>query len=129
MLRPSMKIETLQAWANRKFAENDDLSEVKVSTRAKRLGYRISPGYVSNVRTGKAKNPSVYFIKALAAGFGCTEDEVDAKARGVQLKDDPEFLKSEYAAMWNDELHLSPSRQKEVAQLKELFKKELRRRL
>lgn len=129
MLRPPMKRETLQAWVNRLFEEDNDLSEVKVSARAKRLGHRISPGYVSNIRTGKARNPSVDFIKALAAGLGKTEDEVDAKARGVQLREDPEFQESEWAVMWNDYRHLSPARQKEVASLKEVLHRELRRRL
>ena len=46
-------------------------------------GGKITDGYVRGIMTGKAKNPSVDKLKALARGLGVSEDEIFRVARGV----------------------------------------------
>ena len=46
-------------------------------------GGKITDGYVRGIMTGKAKNPSVEKLKALARGLGVSEDEIFRVARGV----------------------------------------------
>jgi len=51
-------------------------------------GGKITDGYVRGIMTGKAKNPSVYKLKALARGLGVSEDEIFRVARGVTTEDE-----------------------------------------
>jgi transcriptional regulator with XRE-family HTH domain len=46
-------------------------------------GGKITDGYVRGIMTGKARNPSVDKLKALARGLGVSEDEVFSVARGL----------------------------------------------
>jgi len=49
-------------------------------------GRKITDGYVRGIMTGKAKNPSVDKLKALARGLGVSEDEIFRVARGVPVE-------------------------------------------
>jgi transcriptional regulator with XRE-family HTH domain len=49
----------------------------------KLAGGKITDGYVRGIMTGKARNPSVDKLKALARGLGVSEDEVFSVARGL----------------------------------------------
>ena len=49
-------------------------------------GGGITDGYVRGIMTGKAKNPSVHKLKALARGLGVSEDEIFRVARGLPLQ-------------------------------------------
>lgn len=124
-----VSLPTLQSYVNTVFDETDGLSEVKAAARAKRLGHKISPGYISNIRTGKAKNPSLDLLQALAAAIGRPEDDVLAVARGKQLAQHGEFQESLFAVLWNEYKHLTPGHKKEVKHLVEMLQREIQRRL
>lgn len=48
-------------------------------------GSGITDGYVRGIMTGKAANPSVRKLQALARGLGVSEDEIFNVARGCTL--------------------------------------------
>lgn len=58
------------------------LSLKDVSRRAAVKGHRISEGYIHSFLTGQADNPTIRFVRALAAGLNRPLDEV-AKAFGL----------------------------------------------
>lgn len=124
-----MSLPTLQSYVNKAFEETEGLSEVKASKRAERLGHKISPGYISDIRSGKAKNPSVKKLRALAAAIGRTEDDVLSIARGKPLTVSHEYQESMFAAMWAEYSHLSAAQKREVKQLVEMLQREIQRRL
>lgn len=126
---PIVIYPTLQSYVNKVFEETSELSEVKAAQRAKRLGHKISPGYISDIRTGKAKNPSITLLQALAAAIGRSEDEVIAAARGKQLSQTREFQESVFAMLWNEYSHLSATQKKDVKPLLEMLHREIQRRL
>lgn len=125
----NVHLPTLQNYVNKVFSETEGLSEVKAANRAKRLGHKISAGYISNIRTGKAKNPSLDLLQALAAAIGRSEDEVIAIARGKQLAQQGEFQESIFAVLWNEYKHLTAAQKKEVRHLVEMLQREIQRRL
>lgn len=105
------------------------LSHARVAERAQKLGHKLSTGYVHNFATGKAGNPSVQLIKALAAGIGRPEDEVFAVFRGKQLVDEVAYKESNFAVMWNESSRLSTKDQKELRPLFDAVQREIERRL
>src|ERR1051325_335236 len=48
-------------------------------------GNRITDGYVRDIMTGRANNPSVEKLKALARGLSVPEDDLFRVARGLPL--------------------------------------------
>ena len=48
-------------------------------------GNRITDGYVRDIMTGRANNPSVEKLKALALGLRVSEDDLFRVARGLPL--------------------------------------------
>src|SRR5215216_6961884 len=48
-------------------------------------GNRITDGYVRDIMTGRANNPSVEKLKALARGLSVSEDDLFRVARGLPL--------------------------------------------
>lgn len=77
MSRPDK--ETLSQYVSRVIAEKGlSLSEVKLISGAK-----ITDGYIRSIMKGRAKNPSVEKLKALALGLGVAEEEIFRVARGL----------------------------------------------
>lgn len=124
-----VQLPTLQDYVNKVFDETEGLSEVKASNRATRLKHKISPGYISNIRTGKAKNPTIELLQGLAAAIGRPEDDVIAIARGKQLSQHGEFQESLFAVLWNEYKQLTATQKKEVRHLVEMLQREIQRRL
>ncbi len=76
---PKAKKETLAQYVARVIKEKDlTHQEVRKLARGK-----ITDGYVRGIMTGKARNPSVDKLKALARGLGVSEDEIFRVARGL----------------------------------------------
>lgn len=76
--------ETLAQYVTRVIKEKDlTHQEVRKLARGK-----ITDGYVRGIMTGKARNPSVDKLKALALGLGVSEDEIFKVARGLPLESD-----------------------------------------
>lgn len=84
---PKLKQETLAEYVTRIIREkNLKHHEVKEIS-----GGAITDGYVRGIMTGKARNPSVDKLKALARGLGVSEDEIFKVARGLPFeREDPE---------------------------------------
>jgi transcriptional regulator with XRE-family HTH domain len=64
--------------ANRRLSLNDV---------AERSGGQISNGYVWSIENGQMLCPSARKLKALAAGLGISEDELNARSRGISEPD------------------------------------------
>lgn len=62
--------------------EEQGLSHVKISDRARRAGYSLSAGYINSLAQGHIDSPSVRMVQALAVGLGRPEDEVFEVFRG-----------------------------------------------
>jgi transcriptional regulator with XRE-family HTH domain len=76
---PKADKETLAQYVTRIIKEKElTHQEVRQLARGK-----ITDGYVRGIMTGKARNPSVDKLKALARGLGVPEDEVFRVARGL----------------------------------------------
>lgn len=120
--------ESPQDYVNRILREND-WSHGKVAERAQALGYKLSSGYVHNIARGTADNPSIQLMKALAAGLGKTEDEVDAVFRGKQITDDISYKNSFFARLWSEYKELAPADQKELRTVLDMIQHEIQRRL
>jgi transcriptional regulator with XRE-family HTH domain len=75
--------ETLSQYVAR-IMEEKQLKMYDVEVRS---GRRITDAYVGNILKGKARNPSVDKLQALAAGLGVDEDEIFRVARGLPLAD------------------------------------------
>ena len=76
---PAAERETLAQYVARIIKEKD-LKHHEVKELS---GGRITDGYVRGIMTGKASNPSVDKLKALAQGLGVSEDEIFRVARGL----------------------------------------------
>jgi transcriptional regulator with XRE-family HTH domain len=77
------EVETLSQYVAR-IMEEKQLKMYDVEVRS---GRRITDAYVGNILKGRAKNPSVDKLQALAAGLGVDEDEIFKVARGLPLGD------------------------------------------
>lgn len=77
-LEDADQIETLADYVARVIKENN-LTHREVELMS---GGKITDGYVRGIMTGKAKNPSVAKLKALARGLGVSEEEIFKVARG-----------------------------------------------
>src|SRR4051794_5488236 len=75
--------ETLSQYVARIMQEK----QLKMYDVEVRSGRRITDAYVGNILKGKARNPSVDKLQALAAGLGVDEDEIFRVARGLPLAD------------------------------------------
>lgn len=128
MLPDSMKRETLQDWVRRKLRETG-YSHQNVSDRAKRAGHKLSTGYVNNLAQGDADNPSVKLIKAIAAGFGVSVEEVIAVCFGSPLSEDRAFQKSDFAALAQAYESLPPEVQRQKKPLLDMLMREINREL
>lgn len=81
---PKKEKETLAQYVTRIIKEKDlTHQEVRRLARGK-----ITDGYVRGLMTGKARNPSVDKLKALAVGLGVSEDEIFRVARGLPFDAD-----------------------------------------
>jgi transcriptional regulator with XRE-family HTH domain len=58
-------------------------------------GGRITDGYERGIMTGKASNPRVDKLKALALGLGVSEDEIFRVARGLPVESDDKWKANE----------------------------------
>lgn len=129
ILRTQMKpIESPQDYVNR-IMRDSDLNAARVAERAQKLGYKLSSGYVHNIATGAADNPSIQLMQALAAGLGRPEDEVDLVFRGRPITDDMSYRNSLFARMWNEYKELDTADQRELRGIIEMLQREIQRRL
>lgn len=64
-------------------------------------GGKITDGYVRGITGGKAKNPSVLKLKALARGLDVDEDELFNVARGLTTQAPPRGYESKYRVIAN----------------------------
>jgi len=64
-------------------------------------GGKITDGYVRGIMTGKAKNPSVDKLRALARGLGVSEDEIFKVARGVPVEGEAKGYQPNYQVIVN----------------------------
>ena len=64
-------------------------------------GGEITDGYVRGIMTGKARNPSVDKLKALALGLGVSEDEIFRVARGLPYEGEHHEQQSNYRVIVN----------------------------
>ena len=64
-------------------------------------GGEITDGYVRGIMTGKARNPSVDKLKALALGLGVSEDEIFRVARGLPYESEHREQQSNYRVIVN----------------------------
>lgn len=64
-------------------------------------GGEITDGYVRGIMTGKARNPSVDKLKALALGLGVSEDEIFRVARGLPSEGEHHEKQSNYRIIVN----------------------------
>ena len=76
---PKKDLETLAQFVTRIIKEKE-LTHQEVRKLA---SGKITDGYVRGLMTGKARNPSVDKLKALARGLGVSEDEIFRVARGL----------------------------------------------
>src|SRR5687768_11549863 len=67
----------------RRVMETKGLTQKDVQQKS---GGRITDGYVASILTGRASNPSVDKIKALAGGLGVDVDELFHIAAGLPLR-------------------------------------------
>lgn len=129
ILRSAMKSrETLQDYVRRIVAEKG-LSHVKVAQRAKRLGGKLSAGYVNSIIQGHVSNPGIETLKQLALGLGEPEEELFEVARGKQLSDDANYKESYFATIYAEFRRLPEADKRELRPMIELIKKEIQRRL
>lgn len=123
------KLESPQEYVNRIVAEMPDGSHKKVAKRAGALGYKMSAGFVHNVASGAADNPSVKLIKALAAGLGRPEDEVFAVFRGKPISEENSYKEGLFAVLGREYDQLAPRDQKELRPAIDMLTREVQRRL
>jgi transcriptional regulator with XRE-family HTH domain len=83
--------ETLAQYVTRIIKEKD-LKHHEVKELS---GGRITDGYVRGIMSGKASNPSVDKLKALAQGLGVLEDEIFRVARGLPPQGDGKKTKEQ----------------------------------
>ena len=124
---PMKRVESPQDYVNRILSETG-MSHVRVAERAKAMGRKLSPGYVHNLASGKATNPSIELLQALAVGLGRPEDEVDAVFRGRPLTDEAAYGESLFAAIWREYDSLPAKEQKELRPTIEMLQREIQRR-
>ncbi|MEK6303423.1 MAG: helix-turn-helix domain-containing protein [Acidobacteriota bacterium] len=94
---PKLKQETLAEYVTRIISEkNLKQHEVKEIS-----GGEITDGYVRGIMTGKARNPSVDKLKALARGLGVSEDEIFKVARGLPFEGEHREQQSNYRVIVN----------------------------
>ena len=74
-------METLGEYIKRVLKE----SGLKPEEVKKASGGRITEGYVRSIMTGRANNPSIKKLQALAHGLGVSEEEIFRVARGLPL--------------------------------------------
>ena len=120
--------ESPQDYVNRVMKESD-LSHRQVAERANALGHKLSAGYVHNIASGQVSNPSIQLAQALAAGLGRPEDEVFAKFRGKQLREENGYTDSFWALIANEFKNLSPADQRELKPSVQMLQREIQRRL
>jgi transcriptional regulator with XRE-family HTH domain len=120
--------ESPQDYVNRILKETG-FTHARVAERAQALGYKLSSGYVHNIARGTADNPSVELMKALAAGLGKTEEEIDLVFRGKQITDEVRYKNSLFAVLWNEYKELSNADQKELRTVLDMLQREIQRRL
>jgi transcriptional regulator with XRE-family HTH domain len=118
--------ETLREWVKRKLAETG-YSHAMVAKRAKLQGHKLSAGYVNNLAQGDADNPSAKVMKAIAAGFGVSLDEVIDTVFGKPISAEESFKESIFATLWQAYKQLPPEIQKEKKSLIEMLIREIKR--
>jgi transcriptional regulator with XRE-family HTH domain len=89
---PETSGETLAQYVNRILKEKG-LTPQEVKELS---GGKITDGYVRGIMTGKARNPSVLKLKALARGLDVDEDELFNVARGLTMQARPRGYESKY---------------------------------
>ena len=94
---PKTKEETLAAYVTRIIKEKG-LKHHEVTEIA---GGEITEGYVRGIMSGKARNPSVDKLKALARGLGVSEDEIFRVARGRPNEGEHREQQANYQAIVN----------------------------
>lgn len=110
---PAPNIETLAQYVARIIKEKD-LKHHEVKELS---GGRITDGYVRGIMTGKASNPSVDKLKALAKGLGVLEDEIFKVARGLPLEADDKTKEQETNYQVILDLMLASRKNKTLADL------------
>ncbi len=93
-----------------------------------RSGGAITHGYISKILSRAVTNLSVEKLQALAKGLGISEEEVFAIARGKSLEGDPEFEKSEIAALFYGYKDLTEEDQEELRVIWKMLGEEIKRR-
>lgn len=118
------QIEDLADYIRRIINEKDlTLREIE-----ERSGGAITHGYISKILSRAVTNLSVEKLQALAKGLGISEEVVFAVARGKALDGDPEFEKSEIAALFYDYKDLTEEDQKDLRVIWEMLGVEIKRR-
>ena len=93
---PENKVETLAQYVTRIIKEKG-LKHHEVSQRS---GREITDGYIRGIMTGRASNPSVKKLQALARGLSVDEDEIFRVARGLPPgKGKPQHDESDYQSI------------------------------
>lgn len=60
----------------------------EISTRARGLGYDLSPAYIAQIRRGVRKNPTVRALQGLAAAFGVAPSYFFTEVRPAEARTD-----------------------------------------
>jgi transcriptional regulator with XRE-family HTH domain len=94
---PETSGETLARYVSRILKEKG-LTPLEVKELS---GGKITDGYVRGITSGKAKNPSVLKLKALARGLNVDEDELFSVARGLRTRVRPRGDESKYRVIAN----------------------------
>jgi transcriptional regulator with XRE-family HTH domain len=122
------KQESPQDYINRVMQELG-LSHRRVAERARKLGHKLSAGYVHNIASGIVDNPSIRLVQAIAAGLGKPEDELFAMFRGKQLIEGDAYRDSLFGVLGAEFNCLSPQDQKELRPAVDMLHHEILRRL
>ena len=103
------------------------LSLKDVVDNARKRGYRISRGYISQIENRYGLSVTSGKLQALAAGLGISESRIFAAARGYSPSDDPDFNTNRFAELALKFDRVPEDKRVNVEALVELLDRELNR--